>query len=275
MNFSTCMNFVVALAAEAHPIVGHFKLKRIHSVSSFEVYRNENIQLIVCGIGKINAAAAAGFLTGLAPESAMQAWLNVGIAGGDSAEFGDAVVASEIVDLETRQKFYPSLCFDHGMAEVQIATINKPSNNYLEHTLYDMEASGYFAAASRFSTLELVHSCKIVSDNSEQCVDKIDKELAINLIQSRLDKIEYLTECLMNMARQLEADERIEIAAKQVMAKHHFTESQKNTLKLYLQNWFALNKDSSIEAVAPRDSENSRAYLQFLKNLIDSVSVRY
>ena len=231
--------------------------------------------MIVCGIGKTNAAAATGYIAGLSAESAIQSWLNVGIAGGDVAQFGDAVVANAILDLETNQQYYPSLCFDHGLPEFRVATVNEPSDSYLPHTLYDMEASGFYNSASKFSTSELVHCCKVVSDNSGKRIDKIDKETTIKLIHNNLDRIDALVKNIMDIAHQLEADTRIDLAAKLLMERHHFTESQKNTLKLYLQNWFALNGESNIEEIELATSKNSRSYLESLKKLIDSASVSY
>ena len=54
------INFVVALSPEAQPLIRYYKLKRDRQITAFELYRNDNIQLIISGIGKYNTAIAAG-----------------------------------------------------------------------------------------------------------------------------------------------------------------------------------------------------------------------
>ena len=54
-------------------------------------------------------------------------------------------------------------------------TFSKPNYNYSKR-LYDMEASGFFLAANKFSTKELIHSLKIVSDNESLSSQTFSKE---------------------------------------------------------------------------------------------------
>ena len=64
MGYSYSIRFVVALEAEAEPIIEDYDLKIIHGINLFKVYRNNsgNHWLIISGIGSINAAAASIFL---------------------------------------------------------------------------------------------------------------------------------------------------------------------------------------------------------------------
>jgi hypothetical protein len=66
-----------ALVAEAKPIIGHFKLKCIEKIP-FNIYKNDNILLIVSGIGGEKTRQALTYALSLyEPKIA----INIGIAG--------------------------------------------------------------------------------------------------------------------------------------------------------------------------------------------------
>merc|ERR1712164_4650 len=67
-------------------------------------------------------------------------------------------------------------------------TFSKPNYNY-SNILYDMEASGFFLAANKFSTKELIHSLKIVSDNESLSSQTFNKEEIKELIRANIDEI--------------------------------------------------------------------------------------
>ena len=74
------MNFIVALQAEARPLIDKFKLQKSTKFKTFRIFHNTKHRLIVSGIGQVQAAAATGFLLGLLKDKA-EALLNVGLAG--------------------------------------------------------------------------------------------------------------------------------------------------------------------------------------------------
>src|SRR3989338_6156665 len=59
---SRLIHFVVALPAEAKPIVSHFRLKPIDLESPFKLYASENRFLIVSSTGERRSAEAVRFL---------------------------------------------------------------------------------------------------------------------------------------------------------------------------------------------------------------------
>lgn len=274
MSKSAQINFVIALDAEAQPLIHSFRLKRDHEIKPFAVYKNDNKQLIVSGIGKRNAMVATGYLAGLS-NPGQQAWLNVGIAGGDVERFGYTVMANAILDQETKKRYYPSLCFDVDLPQAEIVTTNKPAVSYKEGVLYDMEAAGFFDAASHFSTAETIHCCKIISDNSDHGVDNITKESTLALIEANFEKIENVTKILLRSMGQISSDSRVEKALAQLMKKYHFTTSQQNALKILVQNWFALDKETDFSVIQHLEAKNSKHYLEALSNLLSSKPVSY
>ena len=274
MSECPLISYVVALDAEAQPIIRYYKLKRVHDIAPFAVYKNEDKQLIVCGIGKHNATVATGYLAGLS-NTGSRAWLNVGIAGGNVAGLGDMMLANSILDQEAGRCYYPSLCFDLDFPQTKIITLNKPDTNYQEGALYDMEAAGFFAAASRFSTSELVHSCKIISDNSHQGVNDISKESVLALVESCVGKIDNVTQALINLVKQIKPDQDAEQAISLLVEKFHFTTSQQNTLRTLIQNWVAINGKTGLSDLCRIEAKNSRQYLDTLESQIKSQPVIY
>lgn len=274
MSNSPKINFVVALDAEAQPLIHHFKLKRAHSIFPFPVYANSEMQLIVCGIGKLNAAIATGYLSGLMGAGS-QAWINFGIAGGDAGDIGDILLANVILDQETNRRYYPSICFDVDLLQAQVITVNKPDTRYQEKSLYDLEAAGFFAAASHFSSSELIHSCKIISDNSLQGIEGVSKESVHSLVGSRVNEVEKLVQVILEAVSGIWPEEGITHTVSLLIKKYHFTSSQQNTLKLLVQNWTALNGAKDLSKLQQIEARNSRQYLEALNSEIAKAQISY
>ena len=75
------------------------------------------------------------------------------------------VVASKITDHAARRSWYPPLVAGLPGHATQVTTFDASVETYPADTVCDMEASAYFACATRFSTAELVQCYKVVSDN--------------------------------------------------------------------------------------------------------------
>jgi len=269
------INFVVALSSEAQPIIQHYKLKRVHKISAFEVYKNHNIQLIISGIGKYNVATATAYLAGLNQDLPIQVWLNAGIAGGQAANLGNTVLINAIKDEESGRNFYPSICFDIALPQVGIVTVNRPEEAYNSEFLYDMEAAGFFFAASRFSPSELVHCLKIVSDNKSQGIEHITKESTSKLVESVLPYLDNVIQSLLELSQQLAPNETIEQAISFLSEKYHFTTTQLNNLRIVLQNWVAINDDEDIFSMQFEDIRNANALIKMLEDKISISPVTY
>ena len=80
-QFNFC--WVIALRAEAIPIIEAFKMKILDNQSLFPIYANETTghALIISGVGSIKSAAAATFLKNYLQIKNYTAWINLGIAG--------------------------------------------------------------------------------------------------------------------------------------------------------------------------------------------------
>ena len=111
MECSCSIRFVVALEAEAEPIIEDYDLKIIHEINLFKVYRNNsgNHWLIISGIGSINAAAASIFLYQHSNANKSSFWFNIGIAGYFTGPAGEIFLVDKILDEATCQTHFPSV----------------------------------------------------------------------------------------------------------------------------------------------------------------------
>jgi nucleoside phosphorylase len=194
------LNIVVALPAEARPLLEHFRLRDKQHKAAFPLYRNADMALIVSGPGKIAAAAATALLAGTGTPTARAAWLNIGIAGHAHHAIGSGFVAHRITDSATGKNWYPPQLLDLPVATETLCTVDRPEDDYPAAALYEMEASGFFPVACRFSSSELVQCFKVVSDNSTQASTAVTAKLCAQLITARLADIEQLVTALSGMA---------------------------------------------------------------------------
>ncbi len=197
------LNLIVATRPEARPIIERFKLQTAVLDGDFPLYYGSDLQLIISGIGKIAAAAATGYLRARTSDSSA-AWLNVGIAGHGECEVGTALLAHKIVDQSSGRTYYPIFSAAAPCATTALITVDRPEETYPEGCAYDMEASGFWAAANRFSTAESIHCLKIVSDNPSNSIHSLDKNKIKSLVAQHLD-------LMADLVRQLSAISELEI----------------------------------------------------------------
>ena len=73
------IHLVVALRAEARPLIEHFRLRGEPERSPFALYQGDAMRLVISGVGRVAAAGATAHLATRYPES-RAAWLNFGMA---------------------------------------------------------------------------------------------------------------------------------------------------------------------------------------------------
>ena len=269
------LNIVTALAEEARPIVHHFRLKRRHDIHPFAVYENLQTTLIVAGIGNLAAATATGYLAGIARSNQHAAWLNVGIAGAKRGEIGDFVLAHKISDHHHKRHYYPTLWFEHGCKTAPLITVEEPVVNYNDDVLFDMEAYGFCSAAMNFSTSELVHCCKIISDNYHVSIDNISPQSVVNWVEQNLINIQHVAESLLQGASKLNSDIKGREDAELIKSKYHFTTSQQSQLDLVLQKWFAMSDESPVNNLDFTTIKNAKDVLRELNAKLNQLPVDY
>lgn len=267
---SRLINLVVAMPGEARPLQDWFRLKA-QGGTSYPVFRNRHISLIVSGMGKLNSAAATGYLQALQGTAEKAIWMNVGVAGHYQFPLGTAFLAHKIVDDASGLTRYPPLVPAFSCATETLFTLDKPDLEYQRNAAVDMEASGFMAAASRGTTRELAHCFKVVSDNRENTAQAFNPVLAAELLKAALPQLDEVLSQLGELANELEEL----VVPDEVIARYHdqwrFTVSQQHQLRALLNRWQVLKPDSSLWLVSSTAESRAPEILRKLREHVDNL----
>ncbi len=222
------IRYVVALPAEARPLIRHLDLIRAPAGEP-PIWRGPGVSLVVSGIGRAAAAAAVESLARLddAAESGVggaggfpdeAAWINVGVGGHRDLPLGEVVLADRVVDAAAAgqrspeahlpRAWCPPLVFEPPCATATVTTVDRPETRYPEDTVYDMEAAGFCAAAARRASAELIQVIKVISDNTAAPPARLTALRVEELIAGRLDTIAAIAAETAAHARELAARRR-------------------------------------------------------------------
>jgi hypothetical protein len=265
------IHLVVALPAEARPLIAHYKLTDKTTLGGFRMYRNSGISLIISGPGKIAAAAATSLLAGRSTSRKQAAWLNIGIAGHATHNTGQGLVAHRITDQATGKSWYPPQLLNLATPTTDLLTVDAPENNYHQDVAYDMEASGYYAVATRFSSAELVQCFKVISDNREQSATTVTAENCAQRVSRKLDEIDPLLDALAALADELNEWHAAPAGLEELSSQWHFTVSQQHQLAELARRWKALMPDQPLWLGEFSSKKNATGVLQCLQQHLDTL----
>lgn len=234
-----------ALPCEAKPLVDHFGLKKATTIQPFAVYLNRDICLTVTGLGKSAMAAGVAYTQALFAGIEHPVLLNIGIAGHKDHAVGGLFLIDKITDADSLKNYYPPLVFTPPCPTANIQTVSKPLLNYAPHTLCDMEASAFYETAVRFSTGELVHCLKIISDNELSPVENVQPKQVEALIAAHITTIEIIVAELNRAAKLITAPQPK--LFEQLTQRYHFTVSEQGQLKNQLSRWAILTDNQTPE----------------------------
>ncbi len=179
---------VTALFSEAEALIEYFKLKKSEN-KIFSVYTNDNICLVVSGIGKINAAVATTYIL---KNHKFDKIFNIGICGTNNKDnkIGFLYLIKTIIDKETDKKF---ILQKNG--EV-LYCVSKPISklDISKKVLVDMESAGFYQAAVKFAQKDNINILKIVSDFLDTSIPS--KKSVYNLIKQNIKNIEIKMEMI-------------------------------------------------------------------------------
>ncbi len=263
------LHIVTALPCEAKPLIKQYRLNGRQAENGFRIYENQQIRLIIAGIGKCAAAAACAYLQGAEPQG-KHAWLNLGIAGHGDLNIGEAIMAHKVTDATTGKNWYPAMPFNHPCPTATLISVDQPQTDYCANTAYDMEASGFYATASRFNSGELVQVFKVISDNHANSAEQVSAQLTEQIIAARLDDIDALIQQLFKLEQQQQMSPEI----KQFQQHWHFSVSQQHKLQRLLQRWLARSQ-TAIKADDFSNKKNSKAVLQALEKQIIALPMSF
>ena len=267
------INIVTALPAEARPLRDHFRLHDKLENTAFPLYRSADMALVVAGPGKVAAAAATAVLASTVPAATKSAWLNVGIAGHAHHAIGSAFVAHRISDQASGGRWYPPQTLEPHLPTENLRTVDVPVDNYPQDALCDMEASGFYPVACRFSSSELVQCLKIVSDNTAQPATAVTAKLCSQLVAGRLADIEQLANALSSLADEYNHWHAPHPQLAELTARWHFSVSQQHQLQQLGRRWQALAAGESLMLEQLQNKHSATEVLQTLRQHLDTLVI--
>ena len=213
------LSIVIAILAEAHPIIEHYDLKQDTAYHQ-QVYRNQEntIELIVTGSKIARVAAGVGAIGKKGNK-----WLNIGVCGHRDFSVGSIYMVSEIHFQDLID--YPIFLFKPPCPLQGVRTVMHGEREYPEDVLYEMEAYTFFKAAMVYSPPELIHLIKVVSDNKNNCLLRLDKKDFTLLIEKQMPIITKIIDEMVKLpAKEPEKDLSF------YFNKWHFNEGQKKAV---------------------------------------------
>jgi hypothetical protein len=127
-----------------------------------------------------------------------------------------------------------------------------------------MEASGFYSVAESYSTREMIHCLKIISDNSQSPAGKITTDLVEELISRNLSIITELVRKLQFLSMEEEKRTSDPPFFKECHSRWRFTVTQTHQLKNLLQKWSLIQPGKNVLDVLFLDGMDSRNIIQTL-----------
>ncbi len=272
------IHFIIALPSEARPLIDHYQLKIIPRSGPFKLYEANGRRLIISGVGKIQSAGAAAFLHAFSGSLRNRIWVNVGIGGHVAHTVGEGVLAHKITDRTTGESWYPPIVIEPPCRTESILTVDHPESKYWEPSVYEMEAAGFYPAATRFSTGELVHCYKVISDNRKSPPHKISSTLVERLIAGHLEAIDTILKRTEKLAtglpNLLEKRTGKDSCLSHFLERWHFTVTEQHRLRRFLARLGTLEPKAEVFSKELKTLARSKDVLQFLEDKINSLPVR-
>ncbi len=269
------LRFVVALQAEARPIVDRFRMEAVFESHPFRIYRGEGAWLIVSGLGKAAAAAATAYLHLLSGGVPGRVWLNVGIGGHGRHLVGESFLAHKVTDPASGLSWYPQLVIDEPRPTASILTVEKVEEEYAPPWIYESQAAGFFPTAARFSTAELVHCFKVISDNPDATLSRrMSTSYVQSLIEQNLRPLQELARRLAGLAREVESLAADPPGYAGILGRWPFTITEQRRLRRLLRRLAVLAPDATYGGAELGAAREAREVLQALDGRLAEIPIR-
>lgn len=214
-------------------------------------------------------AGAVGYVMALFANPTLPIMLNMGIAGHRTHEPGNLVLGHKVTDSESGRSFYPQLPFTVFVPTDTVFTQAKPNADYSTEGVFDMEASGFYEMAVKFSSSELIQVAKIISDNAQSPVTEITETAVERWVDSQLSNILLLIEQIADCHSPALENNMAQIQQK-LSEQFHITVSHSLKLNLLLQRWWLLKGRTELKW-QEAEPKNAKELLAWMENELDRV----
>ena len=270
------IRWVIALKEEAQVILDYYKLKPINEKTIYPIYKNEEEThwLIICGIGRNNAAASTAYLYAYSNASNYTSWINIGIAGSGKGNYGDLYLVDKISTYKGKNCTYPSTMPKTPLPKMHLFTSDIPISDYSTYDLIDMEGSAFFDIASKLTSKEFICLMKVISDGPKNDIKEITKSKISNLIKVNLFKIIEVVSYYENLS-----EEEFRIIDKpklfnEIKSKWHFSATQSYRLETLLRRIEIFCNKKDIEKTI-KNCETSNSVINVLNTKIKNNLVNW
>ncbi|MBT6176240.1 MAG: hypothetical protein HOI23_03265 [Deltaproteobacteria bacterium] len=270
------LRWVVALPSEASALIEAYKLRLVRE-HPFKVYKNadETQALVISGLGRSASAAATVFLAECAPSNQPLIFINVGIAGARDCELGSVWRAHKVICRSTGKVWYPGALGPRQGQSANLVTVDQPELEYPDDSLFDMEAAGFFEMASKLTSLELIQSLKVISDNSKEGIAGINKAKVTQWVCATLQPLESLTKHLLNLRNTAHANLPPSEWEEKLCEKFHFSVTQRHQLTRALSRYWALSEAEQPVMQCMDDAKDGKEYLKRLSAIVETMPVMW
>jgi nucleoside phosphorylase len=182
------LNLLIALPAEAKPLIKSLALQRLQPVGAIPCYVSQDIQLVVSGPGLHSIPMAVNYLQAITPTECHPAWLNLGICGHGSLAIGELFIADQVFGPDdTHWKLGNPLysSASHG----RLICVTEPQSTYRQEFAYDMESSEFLKSLTPTTPMDRLHILKVVSDNPDSGIENINAKQVEKLITAQISQI--------------------------------------------------------------------------------------
>ncbi len=255
-----------ALACEAKAFITQFELKKDLSHHPFTIYTNKQIVLTITGSGKIAMAAAVAYSLAVFESIENPILINAGIAGHQTAALGTLFSVHKITDTDSGKNYYPQSVIKNKGSSLALCTVSKPNKDYQDDYLYEMEASGFYEIASRFTTTELIQIFKVISDNQLIGIEAINAKKVTAWMTASIEKMTIVIEKLQALTISLPSPHSNDYELLQ--AAYYFNVNHSHQLKALLQRWNVLTHGVKLNFPETK-FHHAKAVLQWLQQQID------
>jgi hypothetical protein len=175
----------VASIIEAKPIIKYLDLKKDKNFIKAQVFFNENVTLIITGVGNIDAAIVLTHVFSKLKITRSDLLINMGICfGKNHYNSGDVVICNKIINVTTRNEFYPDMIYNHNFIESSVENLFLLlDENESRDTLVDYESVGIYKSGSYFFDNNQIIFIKIfyrVGDYDINLDEITDADLIVN-----------------------------------------------------------------------------------------------
>lgn len=261
--------YVCRAHVEAKPIIKSYNMKRDMNCRYFEYFESENAGLIISGTGKINAAAAIVYMLSKSCIKNTDIAVNFSIGGSYKRNTGDLILADKIIDIDEEKAYYPDVLIKNAFVEGTVETYSNTEIAENAADAFDMEASGFFEAASKFLSPNQIQVIKLIAFNSIEGIDSDYKDIDVNNVYKIISYVDNMQD-FYKVHEILKDEDRIKI--KKVIENLKLTASMSEVfIKLYKSYLLQRGKSPILDEYTSEKvnikNESKREYKKLIEQL--------